>query len=40
VVGSCIIKISGTYNSSDAKLARRIHKEIVAKVKKSGLLKE
>ena len=39
-VGSCIIKISGTYNSTDAKLARRIHKETVARIKKSALLTE
>jgi len=40
VVGSSIIMISGTYNSSDAKLARRIHNETVARIKKSDLLAE
>jgi hypothetical protein len=35
VSGTSIIKLSGTYNSTDAKLARRIHKETVANIKKS-----
>ncbi|PKL47215.1 MAG: hypothetical protein CVV42_13690 [Candidatus Riflebacteria bacterium HGW-Riflebacteria-2] len=40
VVGSSIISLSGSYNSSDAKLARRLHNETVANVKKSAQLAE
>jgi len=40
VVGSSIISLSGTFNSSDAKLARRIHNETIANIKKSTILAE
>ncbi len=40
VVGTSIISISGTYNSTDAKLARRIHNETVANIKNSSLFSE
>lgn len=36
IIGTSIVSINGSYNSSDAKLARRIHNETVAKVKKSS----
>ncbi|PKL45176.1 MAG: hypothetical protein CVV41_03540 [Candidatus Riflebacteria bacterium HGW-Riflebacteria-1] len=40
VIGSSIIKLSGFYNSTDAKLARRIHTETIANIKKSAPLAE
>jgi hypothetical protein len=40
VVGSSIINLSGTFNSSDAKLARRIHNETIANIKKSQAFAE
>jgi len=40
VVGSSIISLSGNYNNSDAKLARRIHNETIANIKKSAALAE
>ncbi|NLF96321.1 MAG: hypothetical protein GX569_06245 [Candidatus Riflebacteria bacterium] len=40
VVGSSIVSLSGTFNSSDAKLARRIHNETIANIKKSAAFAE
>ena len=40
VIGSSIIKLSGFYNSTDAKLARRIHTETIANIKNSAPLAE